>query len=185
MMSIRIVPGRGHVTVSRVETPRPTGRRTRRSASFISTVTFGGRVLERAGAFGQILLIAAFFGATTQSDLYFVASIVPLTFGSIMGEALYASVLPSLAHRPEHEIDDIACAGFWISTVLLVGTTLAYAAVLAVVVPMASPLVARVWARGWHLPRLASSWGSGATCRLCCSASSTTSGHRFGALPRR
>jgi putative peptidoglycan lipid II flippase len=122
-----------------VETPRPTGRRTRRSASFISTVTFGGRVLERAGAFGQILLIAAFFGATTQSDLYFVASIVPLTFGSIMGEALYASVLPSLAHRPEHEIDDIACAGFWISTVLLVGTTLAYAAVLAVVVPMASP----------------------------------------------
>ena len=120
-------------------TPDLTERRTSRSAAFISTVTLGGRVLERAGAFGQILLIAAFFGATTQSDLYFVASIVPLTLGGILGEALYASVLPSLAHSQEHEIGHIACAGLWVSTALLVLATLAYVAVMAIIVPLTSP----------------------------------------------
>jgi len=122
-----------------VGTPRLTDRRTSRSASFISTVTLGGRVLERVGAFGQILLIAAFFGATTQSDLYFVASIVPLTLGGILGEALYASVLPSLSHSSEDEIERIACAGFWISTALLVVATLGYVVVLTIVVHVASP----------------------------------------------
>lgn len=122
-----------------METPRAAGRRTRRSASFIGALTLGGRVLERAGAFGQILLIAAFFGATTQADLYFIASIVPLTFGAILGEALYASVLPSLARHDDSDLDGIASAGFWISVTLVLLTTVAYLCVVVVVVPIAAP----------------------------------------------
>ena len=68
-----------------------------RSASFIGFTLLGGRLLERAGAFGQVLLIAAVLGSTTRADLYFIASIVPLTIGNVVGEALAAAVLPRAA----------------------------------------------------------------------------------------
>lgn len=120
-------------------TRSPGQRLTTRSASFIGTLTLAGRVLERFGAFGQILLIAAFFGATTDADLYFIASIVPLTVGGIVGESLHVSVLPSLASRPDDEIEDLVRAGFWLSLALLGAATVAYVAVAAVVVEVAVP----------------------------------------------
>jgi putative peptidoglycan lipid II flippase len=127
------------VTVGPVTTRSPGQRLTTRSASFIGTLTLAGRVLERFGAFGQILLIAAFFGATTDADLYFIASIVPLTVGGIVGESLHVSVLPSLASRPDDEIEDLVRAGFWASLTVLAAATLAYVAVVAVVVEVAVP----------------------------------------------
>ena len=66
-----------------------------RSASFIGFTLLGGRLVERAGAFGQVLLIAAVLGSTTRADLYFIASIVPLTIGNVVGEAFAAAVPPA------------------------------------------------------------------------------------------
>lgn len=133
------MPRFADVTVRRVETLSPAGRPLRRSASFIGGLTLAGRVLERLGAFGQILLIAAFFGATTNADLYFIASIVPFTLGGIGGEALHVSVLPLLARRDDVAVHEIMRAGLWVSATLLGIATLAYVAVAAVVVSVAHP----------------------------------------------
>lgn len=122
-----------------MSTPSPAQRLTRRSASFIGSLTLAGRILERFGAFGQILLIAAFFGATTDADLYFIASIAPLTIGGIVGESLHVSILPLLARRQDGDTEELVRAGFWVSVGLLGTGTLAYLVVAAVVVGSAEP----------------------------------------------
>ena len=94
----------------------PAERPTSRSASFIGSLNLAGRILERLGAFGQIILIAAALGATTSADLYFIASIGPLMIGGIVGEALYATVLPSFARSEGETTVELARAGFWVSS---------------------------------------------------------------------
>jgi peptidoglycan biosynthesis protein MviN/MurJ (putative lipid II flippase) len=76
-----------------------------RSASFIGILLLAGRLLERAGAFGQVLLIAVVLGSTTRADLYFIASIVPLALGNVVGEALSAAILPRAAREAEAEAE--------------------------------------------------------------------------------
>lgn len=120
-------------------TTPPAARPTSRSASFIGSLNLVGRLLERAGAFGQILLIAAVLGATTSADLYFIASIAPLMIGAIGGEALYATALPSLSRRSDDDVIDLMRAGFWLSLALLAMLTAAYVAVALVVVQVAEP----------------------------------------------
>lgn len=124
----------------RVTTSRSAGRLTARSASFIGSMTLAGRVVERLAALGQIVLVAAFLGATTQADLYFIASIVPLLIGGLLGEAFYVSILPSLSRRqtPE-ETAELAAAGFWVGAAVLALVTSAYLAAAAVVVSVAKP----------------------------------------------
>jgi putative peptidoglycan lipid II flippase len=124
----------------RVTTPRSAGRLTKRSASFIGSMTLAGRVVERLAALGQIVLVAAFLGATTQADLYFIASIVPLMIGGLLGEAFYASILPPLSRRRgREEMVELAAAGFWAAAVALVLVTGAYLVVATVVVSVAKP----------------------------------------------
>ena len=121
-------------------TSRSAGRLTRRSASFIGSLSLAGRVVERFGALGQILLVAAFFGTTSHADLYFIASIVPLMIGGILGEALYATILPPLARRhAEGDIAELAGTGFWLSLGITALATAGYLAVVAVVIPIAEP----------------------------------------------
>ncbi|NUT56480.1 MAG: hypothetical protein HOQ03_10935 [Thermoleophilia bacterium] len=110
-----------------------------RSASFIGLMLLAGRVLERLGAFGQILLIAAFLGSTTRADLYFIASIVPLTLGNVVGEALAAAVLPRAARDGEEGASRIFSAGLWIAAVTLTGLTLLYLVAVAIFVPRTMP----------------------------------------------
>ena len=117
----------------------PAERPTSRSASFIGSLNLAGRILERLGAFGQIILIAAALGATTSADLYFIASIGPLMIGGIVGEALYATVLPSFARSEGETTVELARAGFWVSLALLVSLTVAYVVVAVVVVSVAEP----------------------------------------------
>lgn len=103
-------------------------------------MTLAGRVVERLAALAQIVLVAAFLGATTQADLYFIASIVPLMIGGLLGEAFYASILPPLARRKGREdMVELAAAGFWAATVVLLLVTGGYLVVAAVVVSVAKP----------------------------------------------
>lgn len=103
-------------------------------------MTLAGRVVERLAALGQIVLLATFLGTTTQADLYFIASIVPLMIGGLLGEAFYVSILPPLARRKGHdEMGDLAAAGFWASVVVLLVVTGAYLVIATAVVSVAKP----------------------------------------------
>ena len=55
---------------------------------------------------GQIALIASVYGASTRSDLYFIASIVPLTIGTVVGEAFATSLLPAFV-QPHIHLDKV------------------------------------------------------------------------------
>jgi putative peptidoglycan lipid II flippase len=110
-----------------------------RSASFIGSLLLVGRMLDRAGAFGQVLLIAAVFGSTTRADLYFMASIVPLTLGNVVGESLGASILPRAAREEPWAAQKLFAAGFWIAVSVLGALTAVYLGVVAVIVPHATP----------------------------------------------
>lgn len=111
-----------------------------RSASFIGFLLLAGRLLERAGAFGQVLLIAAVLGSTTSADLYFMASIVPLTLGNVIGEALGGVILPRAAREEDPRgVEKLFAAGFGIAVGVLAALTAVYVAVVAVIVPLAAP----------------------------------------------
>jgi putative peptidoglycan lipid II flippase len=128
------------VRLDRMTDAGPGRRFAERSATFIGAVSMTGRLLERLAAFGQILLIAAILGASTTSDLYFVASIVPLAIGTILGDSLYLSILPMVAaEREEGDVEALFSAGLWLSLAVLALATAAYLALLAVVVPIAEP----------------------------------------------
>lgn len=98
-----------------------------------------GRMLERAGAFGQILLIAAVLGSTTRADLYFIASIVPLLIGNVVGEALAAVVLPRAAREGDAGARQVFSAGMWIAALVLLALTVVYLVAVAVFVPQTTP----------------------------------------------
>ena len=98
-----------------------------------------GRVLDRIGAFGQVLLIAAVLGSTIRADLYFIASIVPLTIGNVVGEALAASVLPRAQRARAPEATRLFSGGFWIAVAVLSALTAAYLALAAIFVPRTAP----------------------------------------------
>lgn len=110
-----------------------------RSASFIGSLLLAGRLLERTGAFGQVLLIAVVLGSTTRADLYFIASIVPLALGNVVGEALAAAILPRAAREAEPRAARIFSAGLWIAVVVLGLLTAGYLAAVAVLVPQTTP----------------------------------------------
>ena len=117
----------------------PAGRRfTGRSATFIGGFTFAGRVVERLGAFGQMVLIASVYGSGFLADRYFIASIVPLIIGGIMGEALSANILPALV-RGQADRARLVAGGFWLAAALLVIVTALYLLVAAWVVRAQAP----------------------------------------------
>lgn len=112
----------------------------RRSASYIGSVTLTARVADRVAALGQVLLIASVFGATTRADLYFIASIVPLAIGTVVGEALFSVILPPLIREPDARVrTGLVAAGFWLSLGVVASVTALYVGVAAVVVAEAAP----------------------------------------------
>jgi putative peptidoglycan lipid II flippase len=112
----------------------------RRSASFIGAVTLAARIADRIAALGQILLIATVLGASTQADLYFIASIAPLAIGTVVGEALFAVILPPLVRElDERSRVALVAAGFWLSMAVVGVVTALYLGVAAIVVGEAAP----------------------------------------------
>jgi putative peptidoglycan lipid II flippase len=115
-------------------------RYTNRSATYIGSLTFTAKIAERLAAFVQIAVIASIFGATTHSDLYFIASIIPLTAGTIVGEALATSVLPTLVQREATvSLEAYLGATFWAALATLTAVLTAYVAIVWIVVPRAAP----------------------------------------------
>jgi putative peptidoglycan lipid II flippase len=112
-----------------------------RSATYIGAFALLGRLVERASAFGLIVLIAAAYGSSFSADLYFIASIAPLLIGSTAGDAISTALLPALVRgeaQPEAEARVLA-SGFWFVVGALSVMTVAYVGVAAVVVRVAAP----------------------------------------------
>src|SRR3972149_2834971 len=106
-----------------------------RSASYIGSITLLGRIAERLGAFAQILLIAGVLGSTVDADLYFIASIVPLMLGGVVGEALYASILPAVVARRDRDATDLPAAGRLRSAIVPGGLNRGLLVLLLVLLP--------------------------------------------------
>jgi putative peptidoglycan lipid II flippase len=118
----------------------PQGRLTRRSGTFIGSVNLGARLLDRASSFGQIIILAAVFGATRRADLYFIAAIVPLTIGTIVGEPFGRGLMTLLLQTKTRERQlAVAASGFLVCAVMLVALTTLYADIAYLVVRVSSP----------------------------------------------
>jgi putative peptidoglycan lipid II flippase len=108
----------------------------RRSGGFIGTANLVCRGMDRLFAFAQIVIIAYAFGASNGADVFFLASIVPLTIGVVVGEALSRSLLTMLTStesgRPSKEL---AGAGAVVSVAMVSAMTAVY---LAIALPLVS-----------------------------------------------
>jgi peptidoglycan biosynthesis protein MviN/MurJ (putative lipid II flippase) len=104
-----------------------------RSSTYISTFALAGRGVERLAQFFQIVLVASVYGSALEADVYFAASIVPIMIGTIVGESLASSLLPSLVRR-RADVAGLVAAGFWWSVGLIGILTALYVAALVPVV---------------------------------------------------
>ena len=107
---------------------------TSRSAAFIGSFSLLGRLLERGSAFLLIVLLASVYGSSSSADLYFLASIVPLMIGTLVGESISAGTVPLLVRRREkQELAGTVGAGLWLTLGLAVALTALY---LAIAIPL-------------------------------------------------
>jgi putative peptidoglycan lipid II flippase len=105
-----------------------------RSGGFIGTANLACRGLDRLFAFAQIVIIAYAFGASNGADVFFLASIVPLTIGVVVGESLSRSLLTMLVSaRHDAPPKELAAAGAIISVAIVSALTAVY---LAVALPL-------------------------------------------------
>lgn len=106
----------------------------------LTVLSFTALTLERVLALVLTAVVAAVFGATSQSSTYFLALIVPITLGLAMSEALYTALLPPFTSpmRPTRALLRAALRG---------AAPLAFAASGAyiVVVLALSPAHSSVW----------------------------------------
>jgi peptidoglycan biosynthesis protein MviN/MurJ (putative lipid II flippase) len=110
------------------------------SSAFIGSVNLAGQVADKLLSFGQIILIAAVLGSTAGGDLFFLASVVPLTIGFVVGEPVGRAYLTLLVREREHTIArQLAAAGFVLTAALLIATTLLYSSVAIVLVSVFTP----------------------------------------------
>lgn len=107
---------------------------TTRSGGFIGTANLACRGLDRLFAFAQIVIIAYAFGASNGADVFFLASIVPLTIGVVVGESLSRSLLTMLTSTEgSGPAKELAAAGAVISVAIVSALTAVY---LAVALPL-------------------------------------------------
>lgn len=111
-----------------------------RTTAFIGSVSLLGQVADKLFSFGQIIVIAAIFGAGTTSDIYFLASIVPLTIGWVVGEPSGRAAMTLLVRTSGRtRRTGLAAAGFAFTALDLLVLTAAYVGVAIVVVKTFAP----------------------------------------------
>lgn len=111
-----------------------------RSIAFLGSLNFMTQVGDRLLVFVQIAFVAAVFGVSTQADLFFLVSIVPLTIGSVVGEPFGRAFLTLLVRtQSKAEGAALAAAGFFLTAVVLVGLTAIYLGLAFAVVRREAP----------------------------------------------
>jgi putative peptidoglycan lipid II flippase len=110
------------------------------SSAFIGSVNLVGQIADKLLSFGQIVLIAAILGASPSADLYFLASIVPLTIGFVVGEPASRAFLTLLVReRDEKSAIALAASAFLLTLALTSVLTVAYDALAVVLVKVVTP----------------------------------------------
>jgi putative peptidoglycan lipid II flippase len=111
----------------------------RHSVGRLSLLSFASVVSDRLSAFVLVAVIAAVFGASHQSDLYFLALVIPTAVGGALSDAFYTVHLPMFTRA---ESDGFRLHAAIRRAAVLAGLlTLLYAAVLVAV----SPTALHVW----------------------------------------
>jgi putative peptidoglycan lipid II flippase len=64
------------------------------SVGRLSALSFAASASDRVLGVALIALVAAVYGATSESDTYFLALVVPVAVGGALAEALYTALLP-------------------------------------------------------------------------------------------
>jgi peptidoglycan biosynthesis protein MviN/MurJ (putative lipid II flippase) len=111
---------------------------TRSSRTFISSVNLAAQLVDRLLAFAQVVIIAAIFGAGRDADLFFLASIVPLTIGYVTGEPLGRATLTLIVgQRSERDQQPLAASTFLLAVGALVSLSALYLAITLPIVDLA------------------------------------------------
>jgi putative peptidoglycan lipid II flippase len=105
----------------------------RHSVGRLSLLSFASVVSDRLSAFLLVAVIAAVFGAGHQSDLYFLALVIPTAVGGALSDAFYTVHLPVFSRAGA---ESLRLGTAIRRATLLAGTlTLAYVAALVAVSP--------------------------------------------------
>jgi putative peptidoglycan lipid II flippase len=107
---------------------------------FVGSVNLIAQVADKLFSFGQIVVIAAFLGASPSADLLFLASIAPLTIGYVVGEPVGRAFLTLLVReQSEDAARRLAASAFLLTAGALLAITLLYAATASVLVSLFTP----------------------------------------------
>jgi putative peptidoglycan lipid II flippase len=110
------------------------------SSAFIGSVNLVGQLADKIFSFGQIVLIAAILGASPSADLFFLASIVPLTIGFVVGEPVGRAALTVLVREQEKRSAISLAASMLILTLATtVALTAGYDVIAIVLVKVVTP----------------------------------------------
>lgn len=111
-----------------------------RTTVFVGSVNLAAQVADKLCSFGQIVVIAAFLGASPAADLLFLASIVPLTIGYVVGEPVGRAFLTLLVReeRPE-TANRLAASAFVLTGSVLIALTALYVGAASLLVTLVTP----------------------------------------------
>ncbi len=110
----------------------------RRSGAFIGAVNLITQAADRLLAFGQIVLIAAVFGVSLDADRYFLAGVVPLTIGYVVGDLVSRAFMTLVSEDPARA-KQLAASGLVICAAVLAALSAAYVAAAALIVQLVTP----------------------------------------------
>jgi peptidoglycan biosynthesis protein MviN/MurJ (putative lipid II flippase) len=111
-----------------------------RTTIFVGSVNLIAQVADKLFSFGQIVVIAASLGASPAADLLFLASIVPLTVGYVVGEPVGRAFLTLLVRETDEEQSRrLAASAFVLTVVALIVIAGAYALLASVLVTLFTP----------------------------------------------
>lgn len=108
------------------------------SVGRLAILSFLAVALDRASAFLLVVVIAALFGATHQSDLYFLALVVPTAVGGALSDSFYTVHVPIFTRSNGSRSMLDACVRR--AAMFAGGLALFYIVVLLIVRPKALPV---------------------------------------------
>lgn len=111
-----------------------------RTTVFVGSVNLIAQIADKLFSFGQIVVIAAFLGASADADLLFLASIVPLMIGYVVGEPIGRAFLTLLVRETQRQrARRLAASAFLLTLGALIAVTALYVATAFVLVTVFTP----------------------------------------------
>lgn len=111
-----------------------------RTTAYIGSVNLVAQVADKLLSFAQIVVIAAVLGSSAGGDIFFLASIVPLTIGFVIGEPVGRAYMTLLVRTPAGaEARRLAASALTLTLAVLFAVTAVYDVVVVVLVKILTP----------------------------------------------